>query len=81
MRRALKRLLDQGIISAQALAWCDVQTGDFIEWQGGGVRQPGAYLSSYRTPNWRTVSLTRKGIAYSALLARASATEHSSSAG
>jgi hypothetical protein len=61
-RRAMKRLFDDGLIEAVALAWVDVRAEQIIEWQGGGRRKQ--YKNIHvGTPRWVEVSLTDTGIA------------------
>jgi len=61
-RRALERLRKRGLVSPLALAWCDVDTGDLIRWQGGGSQkiEPDGYRTA--TPRWRAIGLTRAGL-------------------
>jgi hypothetical protein len=73
MRRALGRLHERGFVSALALGWCEVGTGEFIEWQGGGKRQrkpDDCNPRGWPTANWRLVGLTSDGIALALLLER-----------
>lgn len=81
MRRTLGRLHRQGIVSAMALGWCSVQQGggEFIEWHGGGKKEHSSsddYLTKRygcKTPNWKTVSLTREGVQLAVILEQESA--------
>jgi len=62
MRRALGRL-SPTYVSAIALAWCEVGTGDLQRWQGGGRPRDGI-----ETPNWKMVRLTSDGLRLALLL-------------
>jgi hypothetical protein len=66
LRRALGRL-HPDYVHATALAWVDVQSGDFLDWQGGGCRKWNQDYA-YRTPNWKKIGLTSVGIKAALLL-------------
>jgi hypothetical protein len=74
MRRALCQLLDEGLISAVALAWRNVESGINIEGeqlvrsQEDGpltheADDPLWFRAAAAAPRWRTVSLTPAGVA------------------
>ena len=59
--RAVWSLVDRGIVTGVALAWCDITSMDCIRWHGGGPsRHVNGYAEAPR-PQIKALTLTQDG--------------------